>query len=106
MEGYSIDAQKEFLVSYCKMHEIEEYEFYTDGGYTGSNINRPDLNRLIDDVEEGIINLVVVFKLDRLSRSQKDTLFLIEEEFPFSIIPSSIKCLMDFFTFFAVIKSS
>ena len=81
MEGYSIDAQKDFLMSYCKMHEIEEYEFYTDGGYTGSNINRPDLNRLIDDVERGIINLVVVFKLDRLSRSQKDTLFLIEEVF-------------------------
>lgn len=81
MEGYSIDAQKEFLVSYCKMHEIEEYEFYTDGGYTGSNINRPDLNRLIDDVENHKIDLVVVFKLDRLSRSQKDTLFLIEEVF-------------------------
>ena len=81
MEGYSIDAQKEFLVSYCKMHEIESYEFYTDGGYTGSNINRPDLNRLIDDVENHKIDLVVVFKLDRLSRSQKDTLFLIEEVF-------------------------
>ena len=81
MEGYSIEAQKDFLLSYCKMHEIDSYEFYTDGGYTGSNINRPDLNRLIDDVEEGIINLVVVFKLDRLSRSQKDTLFLIEEVF-------------------------
>ena len=81
MEGYSIDAQKEFLVSYCKMHEIEEYEFYIDGGYTGSNINRPDLNRLIEDVEDNKINLVVVFKLDRLSRSQKDTLYLIEEIF-------------------------
>ena len=81
MEGYSIEAQKEFLVSYCKMHEIEEYEFYTDGGYTGSNINRPDLNRLIEDVEDNKIDLVVVFKLDRLSRSQKDTLFLIEEVF-------------------------
>ena len=81
MEGYSIEAQKEFLVSYCKMHEIEEYEFYTDGGYTGSNINRPDLNRLIEDVENNKINIVIVFKLDRLSRSQKDTLFLIEEIF-------------------------
>lgn len=81
MEGYSIDAQKEFLVSYCKMHEIEDYEFYVDGGYSGSNVNRPDLQRLIDDVEDGKIDVVVVFKLDRLSRSQKDTLFLIEEIF-------------------------
>lgn len=81
MEGYSIDAQKEFLKSYCKLHEIEEYKFYVDGGYSGSNINRPDMQRLIDDVEEGKINVVIVFKLDRLSRSQKDTLFLIEEIF-------------------------
>lgn len=81
MEGYSIDAQKEFLVSYCKMHEIDNYEFYVDGGYSGSNTERPDLQRLIDDVEDGKINVVVVFKLDRLSRSQKDTLYLIEEVF-------------------------
>lgn len=81
MEGYSIEAQKDFLKSYCKLHEIKDYEFYIDGGYTGSNINRPDMQRLIDDVEDGKINIVIVFKLDRLSRSQKDTLYLIEEVF-------------------------
>lgn len=81
MEGYSIDAQKDFLKSYCKMHEIEDYEFYIDGGYSGSNIERPDMQRLIEDVEDGKIDVVVVFKLDRLSRSQKDTLYLIEEVF-------------------------
>lgn len=81
MEGYSIDAQKDFLKSYCKMHEIDNYEFYIDGGYSGSNINRPDMQRLIEDVEDHKINIVVVFKLDRLSRSQKDTLYLIEEVF-------------------------
>ena len=81
MEGYSIDAQQDFLKTYCKMHEIKEYEFYMDGGYSGSNINRPDMQRLIDDVEDGKIDVVVVFKLDRLSRSQKDTLYLIEEVF-------------------------
>lgn len=81
MEGYSIDAQKEFLISYCKLHEIENYEFYIDGGYTGSNINRPDMQRMIEDVEDHKINVVIVFKLDRLSRSQKDTLYLIEEVF-------------------------
>lgn len=81
MEGYSIDAQKDFLKTYCKMHEIDNYEFYIDGGYSGSNINRPDMQRLIDDVEDHKIDIVVVFKLDRLSRSQKDTLYLIEEIF-------------------------
>ena len=81
MEGYSIDAQKDFLKRYCKMHEIDNYEFYIDGGYSGSNINRPDMQRLIEDVEDHKIDIVVVFKLDRLSRSQKDTLYLIEEVF-------------------------
>lgn len=81
MEGYSIDAQKDFLKSYCKMHEIDNYEFYIDGGYSGSNINRPDMQRLIEDVEDHKIDIVVAFKLDRLSRSQKDTLYLIEEVF-------------------------
>lgn len=81
MEGYSIDAQKDFLKSYCKMHEIDNYEFYIDGGYSGSNINRPDMQRLIEDVEDHKIDIVIVFKLDRLSRSQKDTLYLIEEVF-------------------------
>lgn len=81
MEGYSIEAQQEYLKNYCAMHDIKEYEFYIDGGYTGSNIERPDMQRLIDDVNDGKINVVVVFKLDRLSRSQKDTLYLIEEVF-------------------------
>lgn len=63
------------------MHEIDNYEFYIDGGYSGSNINRPDMQRLIEDVEDHKIDIVVVFKLDRLSRSQKDTLYLIEEVF-------------------------
>lgn len=81
MEGYSIEAQQEFLKQYCIMHDIEDYEFYIDGGYTGSNIDRPDMQRLIDDVNDGKINIVIVFKLDRLSRSQKDTLYLIEEVF-------------------------
>ena len=81
MEGYSIEAQQDFLKSYCQLHEIDEYEFYIDGGYSGSNLERPDIQRLIDDVNDGKINVVIVFKLDRLSRSQKDTLYLIEEVF-------------------------
>ncbi len=81
MEGYSIEAQQEFLEGYCKLHEIDEYEFYIDGGYSGSNLERPDIQRLVEDVEDGKIDVVIVFKLDRLSRSQRDTLYLIEEIF-------------------------
>ena len=80
-EGYSIDAQKEMLTAYCVSKGIKKYEYYIDGGFSGSNIDRPELKRLIEDVKNGKINCVLVYKLDRLSRSQKDTLYLIEDVF-------------------------
>lgn len=80
-EGYSVDAQKEMLAAYCTTKGWKNYEFYIDGGFTGSNIERPAMQRLIDDVKQGLIFAVVVYKLDRLSRSQKDTLYLIEDVF-------------------------
>ena len=80
-DGYSIDAQKEMLTAYCVSKGIKNYEYYIDGGFSGSNIDRPELKRLIDDVKLGKISCVLVYKLDRLSRSQKDTLFLIEDVF-------------------------
>ncbi len=80
-EGYSIDAQKEMLTAYCVSKGIKKYKYYIDGGFSGSNINRPELKQLIDDINEGLISCVLVYKLDRLSRSQKDTLYLIEDIF-------------------------
>ena len=80
-EGYSVEAQKEMLEGWCKSRGIRHYEFYVDGGFTGSNIDRPEMQRLIADVREGSISHVAVYKLDRLSRSQKDTLYLIEDVF-------------------------
>ena len=80
-EGYSIEAQHEMLEAYCKSRRISRYDFYTDGGFSGSNIERPELARLIADVKAGKISSVIVYKLDRLSRSQKDTLYLIEDVF-------------------------
>jgi len=80
-EGYSIDAQKELLASYCKIKGINKYSYYVDAGYSGSNMLRPSLSKLTADCKEKKISVVIVYKLDRLSRSQKDTLFLIEEVF-------------------------
>ena len=78
-EGYSIDAQKEQLAAYCISKGIKNYEFYIDGGWSGSNIERPEMQRLINDVKEDKISHCIVYKLDRLSRSQKDTLYIIED---------------------------
>ena len=80
-EGYSVDAQKEMLEAYCRSKGWKTYEFYIDGGFTGSNIDRPAMQRMIEEVKGGQISAVVVYKLDRLSRSQKDTLYLIEDVF-------------------------
>lgn len=80
-EGYSVEAQKEMAEAYVKSKGIKNFEFYVDGGFSGSNIERPALKQLIEDVKLGKINMVVVYKLDRLSRSQKDTLYLIEDVF-------------------------
>ena len=81
LEGYSIDAQKEFLLNYAKAKEFTEYEYYVDGGYSGKDLERPAIQKLIRDVKAHKIDCVIVFKLDRISRSQKDTLYLIEEVF-------------------------
>ena len=81
LEGYSIDAQKEFLLNYAKAKEFTEFEYYVDGGYSGKDLERPAIQKLIRDVKDHKIDCVIVFKLDRISRSQKDTLYLIEEVF-------------------------
>ena len=80
-EGYSIPAQRKMLEAYCESKNITNYDFYEDGGFTGSNIERPEMRRLIEDTKKGLISHVVIYKLDRLSRSQRDTLYLIEEVF-------------------------
>lgn len=80
-EGYSIDEQKAKLESYCDIKDWNIYEIYTDGGFSGSNTERPALEQLIRDAERKKFDTVLVYKLDRLSRSQKDTLFLIEDVF-------------------------
>ena len=80
-KGFSIPEQTERLKKYCDALGWNVYKVYTDGGYSGANIDRPALTELIRDVEHKRINKVVVYKLDRLSRSQKDTLYLIEDVF-------------------------
>lgn len=79
--NYSIGEQTERLQNYCKAMNWEIYKIYVDPGYSGANTDRPGLKSLIADVEEGLIDKVVVYKLDRLSRSQLDTLDLIENTF-------------------------
>lgn len=80
-EGYSIPLQKERLIAYCKAKGWAVSGVFIDPGHSGSSLDRPEMLRLIDGVKAGEFDVVLVYKLDRLSRSQKDTLFLIEDVF-------------------------
>lgn len=79
MEGYSVGEQKERLIAYCKAHDWVIANIYVDGGYSGSNLNRPGIQKLMSETDT--FDVVLVYKLDRLSRSQRDTLYLIEDVF-------------------------
>jgi site-specific DNA recombinase len=80
-QGYSIDAQKERLIAFCTSQGWEDFTLYIDDGYTGTNLNRPALKRMIRHIEEKKLDVVLVYKLDRLGRKQLDVLHLLEEVF-------------------------
>lgn len=81
-EFSSLDAQRESAESYIQSQKSAGWkihsEHYADGGFTGANTDRPALQRLMDDIKEGKINCVVVYKVDRLSRSLLDFTQLLE----------------------------
>jgi len=75
-EFNSLDAQREAGEAYIKSQQHEGWvcvpSQYDDGGYTGANMDRPALQRLLADIEVGKIDCVVVYKVDRISRSLLD----------------------------------
>lgn len=79
LENYSIEEQTMRIRSYCQAKGWHLIKIYTDGGYSGGNINRPALQQMLTDMKRGTVDAIIVYKLDRLSRSQKDTLTLIED---------------------------
>jgi len=78
----SLDAQRESAEAYILSQRHEGWEalpeHYDDGGYSGGSLERPGLQRLLDDIEAGSVDCVVVYKLDRLSRSLLDFVKMIE----------------------------
>lgn len=79
VENYSIESQQERLEAFCKSKGWNVQDIYIDPGYSGASMERPALKRLLTELDQ--IDVVVVYRLDRLSRSQRDTLTLIEEHF-------------------------
>jgi len=82
MEFNSLDAQRESCEAYVASQRSEGWatirERYDDGGFSGGTLDRPGLKRLLADIEDGLIDVVVVYKIDRLSRSLMDFSKLVE----------------------------
>ena len=80
-KGFSLQIQRERIAAQIAAKGWELYEVYEDGGQSGGKLDRPRLNDMLADIKAGKIQAVVVYKLDRLSRSQRDILKLIEDDF-------------------------
>jgi site-specific DNA recombinase len=82
MEFNSLDAQREACEAYIASQKSEGWvatrERYDDGGFSGGTLDRPGLKQLLADTDDGLIDVVVVYKIDRLSRSLMDFSKLVE----------------------------
>ncbi len=70
--GHSLDEQKERMLKLCDYKNYEVYKMYEDAGISAENMNRPAFQEMIQDIKDGKINKILVYKLDRLTRSIKD----------------------------------
>lgn len=77
-EGYSIPAQKERLTAYCKAQGWDDYKFYIDEGVSAKDTHRPKLQLLLDHVKNGSISTILVYRLDRFTRSVRDLYNLLD----------------------------
>ena len=80
-EGYSVGEQESRLRSYCSAYGYIINAVHVDPGFSGATLERPGIKKVIKDVRAGKCKKIIVWKLDRLSRSQKDTMILLEDVF-------------------------
>ena len=81
-EFNSLDAQREACAAYIASHKAEGWVLlptvYEDAGLSGGTLERPGLQRLLDDIDAGLVEQIVVYKVDRLTRSLSDFAKLVE----------------------------
>ncbi|MDN6698849.1 MAG: recombinase family protein, partial [Staphylococcus equorum] len=78
-EGYSIDGQINQIREYCDFNNFAVVDVYADRGISGKSMNRPELQRLLKDANEGQIDSVMVYKTNRLARNTSDLLKIVED---------------------------
>ena len=80
-ESGSIQTQRALLTQYCKENNIAVYDTYADDGFSGTNFNRPDFQRMLTDLESHKANLVIVKDLSRFGREYAQMGMYIENDF-------------------------
>ena len=81
-ESESITNQRKILKAFAKENNYQIYDEYIDDGYSGTNFNRPDFRRMIKDIKDGNVNMVITKNLARLGRDYIETGRYIETFFP------------------------
>lgn len=72
VQGFSLEGQAGRIRSYAESQDYSLECIYRDDGYSAKDLNRPEIQRLLADVAAGSIDVVLVYKLDRLSRRLRD----------------------------------
>ena len=78
-KGISLAAQEDVLKNYCKTYNYEIYKIYRDKGKSAKDLKRPAMTQLLEDAESKKFNVILIYKLDRFSRSLKDLILTIEK---------------------------
>ena len=78
----SVTNQKSLLDEFVKKHRLAVYDVYVDDGWSGTNFDRPDFQRMIGDIEAGKVNMVITKDLSRLGRDYIMTGYYMERYFP------------------------
>lgn len=81
-ESGSITTQRSFLTNFCEENGIIINNIYADDGYSGANFDRPGFKKMIQDIEDGKINMVIVKDLSRLGRVSSRVTYYTDEYFP------------------------
>ena len=75
--GYSVDAQLRMLKEYCERNNYEIFDVYNDAGYSGKDLMRPAMQRLLNDIKNKKIDILLAIKVDRLTRNNYDGFWLL-----------------------------
>ena len=109
-ESESISNQRKILRAFAKENKIIVYDEYIDDGYSGTNFDRPDFKRMMKDIENKKVNMVITKSLSRLGRDYIETGRLIEKFFPehgirYIAILDDVDTLLDSSTDFVALKN-